>query len=315
MLDGRAGFRRGFGTYEENKGIFEGAGNAPETFGAAVDWASTHRAQPFFLFVHTYAVHEPYEPPQAYQSLFVAKEAGKDERTPAAIRYAQEARALDDQLSILTDGLSAIVARDRLFLIVTADHGEEFNEHGSTLHRQLYDEVMHVPLVFRWPGVVPAGRRIDSLVSLIDIVPTILDLLHLPAIHGIDGLSLAPLLGETPGRLDRSVVFAEYPGSPATRFDQQQFVARSGEAKCVVPADGGSGHCFDLRADPGERQPLDGDASPATASLYALAEEYRHRELPAGGAEPATAQPSGADVQSPDDERIEEKLRALGYLD
>jgi arylsulfatase A-like enzyme len=190
---------------------------------------------------------------------------------------------------------------------VTSDHGEEFREHGATLHRQLYDEVMHVPLVMRWPDVIPAGLRIETSVSLVDIVPTVLDLLRLP-ISSTDGVSLAPLLRDPSRGLERTVVFAEFPASAMTKYKTHQFVARRGDVKCILPAAGGAGRCFDLRDDPDERRALDGDANPATAEVHAMGEDYRRRS-PGKIIEPAHRAPA-----EPDD-RTEQKLRALGYVE
>jgi arylsulfatase A-like enzyme len=94
--------------------------------------------------------------------------------TPSADRlsYEQEVREVDDDLARLVGRLDGLLGPDRYLLVVTADHGEEFREHGLVFD-QLYDEVMRAVL-FRWPGRIPADRLIEQTVSLVDVAPTIL---------------------------------------------------------------------------------------------------------------------------------------------
>jgi arylsulfatase A-like enzyme len=311
LLEGTLGFRRGFATWFENE-VPANAGDAPETFRRALAWARANERTPFFLFVHTYAVHLPYEPPPGYETLF---EDGRPaaERDPVdreRLRYEQEVRALDDELRSFVAGLGSIVPPDRLLLVVTSDHGEEFGEHGQTTHLQLYDEVMHVPLLARWDGVVAAGQRAAASVSLIDVAPTILDLLGLPPLPAADGLSLAPIARGDASVLPRDVVFAQ--SEPyALTGDSWRFVARAADAKCLVAEDDAA-ECFDLEADPGERRPLAPGSTPRLAEVHRHALAYRARALPAiagGGAR--TVRDGLREV----DAATERKLRALGYAE
>jgi arylsulfatase A-like enzyme len=221
------------------------------------------------------------------------------------VSYEQEIRQLDDEMARLVARLDALLPPERFVLVVTADHGEEFGEHGGTVHGQLYDEILHVPLLVRWPGKIPAGRTIDEQVSLVDVAPTVLDLVGLDATVK-SGLSLRPLLGERPATLDRAMIFAECPpviwGGYAWNF-----IARTPGAKCFSYELPALDRCFDLRNDPDELRRIPPEEQ---AALWEAARTY-------GEAAFAAPAPTQAPATSPvldDPERLE-KLRALGYVE
>ncbi len=329
LLSARYGFSRGFSYYWENLEVEEGAGDAQGTFSRALGWLERHRREgPFLLFVHTYAVHHPYVPAVPYRRLFVEAEQVAGEpparagREKAQLAYEQEVRELDDDVTRLVARLDALVSPDRTVLVVTADHGEEFREHGKTTHKQLFDEVMHVPLLIRAPGLVPEGLAVDGLVSLVDLLPTILDLVRVAPPEGLDGESLVALWRE-PGRergheMRRGegrggggphgrVVFGQSPPLAGGARDGWTYVARRRDAKCMVRGDG-EAECFDLASDPKEQRPESPaagarfEALAAAAARYAAGDAGRERRAPA--ARPAVP-----------DERQREKLRALGYVE
>ncbi|MEW6268178.1 MAG: sulfatase-like hydrolase/transferase [Thermodesulfobacteriota bacterium] len=309
LLDSRRGFYRGFSTYYENTRVAVGAGDADGTFGRALEWAGRHADEPFFLFVHTYEVHQPYHPHRAYRGLFHdGAGAGMDDRQRA---YEQEIRYLDDQLRRLLDGLYGIVPERDLLVVVTADHGEEFGEHGALAHVQLFDEVMRVPLVMVWAGVIPPGLRIAAPVSLVDLPPTVLDLADVPLDNDVDGTSLVPLLSEQPAPRSHDVVLAEYPRSVGLR--EPGFVARSASVKCIVTENGEQDACYDLEADPAEKQPRPPHEKPEFARVHAGAKDYRARAL-AARVPRDDAHAAHPQATSEPDHRIQRKLRALGYI-
>ena len=302
LIDGRRGFERGFGHYWENEEIQVGTGDAPGTFGRALTWLAAHRDRPFFLFVHTYAVHAPYLPSPPYDSAF-----GDAEQVPTPadqLAYEREIRQLDDDLARLVAGIDALVSPDHLVLVITADHGEEFWEHGGCFHTHLYDEVLHVPLLFRGPGQVTAGRTLDEQVSLVDIAPTLLDLAGVDP-GALDGRTLRPLLEGATATLGRETILAE---SPPNIFSQYawKFVARQPGAKCFSYELASLDACFDLSLDPEERHPL-----PPTGAYGALWEAARiHGESVFTRVAPAETTPEPLEA---DPERVR-KLRALGYV-
>ena len=116
----------------------------------------------------------------------------------------------DRAVEKLFSDLDARGLLDDTIVVITSDHGEEFGEHGLFGHaRSVWDPVLRVPLIL-WSGdrTIPAGTRIVEVVSLVDIAPTLLDLLGLDPLDGVSGQSLRPLLGG--GQYDpRSVRYAE----------------------------------------------------------------------------------------------------------
>jgi arylsulfatase A-like enzyme len=304
LLDATAGFQRGFSNYWENKAIQPGAGDAAGTFERGLAWLAGHRDRPAFLFLHTYAVHSPYKPSPPYDKMFL--DTTQSMLASDHLAYEQEIRQLDDVVADLVARLDGLIPPERFVLVITADHGEEFWEHGGFLHGQLYDEILHIPLFVRWPGRVPAGRTLDDQVSLVDVTPTILDLVGLdPEVDG--GLSLAPLLEGRADRLDRELIFAESPPAIWSRYSWS-FIARGGGSKCFSYELPALDRCFDLVSDPEEQHPLQpaGDE----AKLWESARTYAEAVIT--GAPPAPAKPAPSLHEDP--QRVE-KLRALGYLD
>ena len=300
-----AGFRRGFGWYVENKspGLQMPRGFVEETFGGGVAWMRAHRDRPFFLFLHTYQVHEPYTPPAGYATLF-EDATFLSGALLELLRYEQEVRYTDDAVGALLDEMDAIGIGTRTLIVVLADHGEEFLEHGRLRHGyDVYEESTHVPLFVRLPGVVPAGLRVRAPVSLVDVAPTILDLAGLPLPAGVEGRSRVPLLhggddAETPPVLSIAGVEG--------RRGAVSVAVRTATDTCIFPPDPERPECYDPVIDPFEQTPLPVDPEPSwLAPLRAHAAAYRARTgLAVERVEPLEIDP----------ER-EQKLRALGYLE
>jgi arylsulfatase A-like enzyme len=307
----RIGFRRGFAEFRENTSpdLRMPLGHSARTFRDGVEWLARHRDRPAFLFLHTYEVHEPYTPPAPYDTVF-EPDRGPDTVVPAELlRYEQEARYLDDQLRALVESIDALGLATRTLLVVLADHGEEFMEHGQTRHCwQLFEETIHVPFMMRLPGVVPAGLRIDTPVSLVDVAPTILDLVGAPPIEGTDGVSLVPLLSGSSLPDWRTAVFSEAKSSlSAPSVDLVS--ARAGNVRCTLRMRRGTNLCYDLTRDPEEAVPL-GTHDPRGAT--ARTEALTYADLLTAGA------PSNPDLAAPNppmDPDRAEKLRALGYAE
>jgi arylsulfatase A-like enzyme len=318
MLVANAGFARGFDYYRENKGntIWDASGQVDVTFPAGSRWLEAHRGELFFLFLHTYQVHEPYSPPPAFDLFKTYVENGKTlpitEWTNVAIRdrhkYAGEVRYTDSELARVLAALAALGELDRTVVVITSDHGEEFWEHGWKAHDEtLYDEVLRVPLILRAPGLVPSGRRIATQVSLADLTPTLLDLLSIPAPPTMQGRSVVPLF-----RDPAAPELATRPAFSQLRKRAKQIEllsARTPTRKWIWRTGSGGPplEVYDLTTDPGEHQNL------ATPELAAEGEALRARFH-------ALAPARSDQVPSPTppptlDPRTHEKLRALGYTD
>ena len=217
------GFNRGFSSYVDDPRGFD------QAFDAVEIWLRGHAEEPFFLFLHTYDIHLPYDPPAPYHERFGAAYQGPvhGRGTLEILRQARGFRGypqgegshdltdLDRKKIVdLYDGgilytdtyigrllllLRELGLREKTAVILFSDHGEEFWEHGSVLHSHtLYQELIHVPLIFSLPGNWRAGEHITQPVRLLDVAPTLLDLLQIPIPPTFEGRSLLGLMsGET----------------------------------------------------------------------------------------------------------------------
>ncbi|MCC7012030.1 MAG: sulfatase-like hydrolase/transferase [Planctomycetes bacterium] len=184
VLDPAFGLDQGFDVYDapqRNAGHAEPERRAPEVLRAALArLAKRDRSRPFFLWVHFYDPHVPYTPPRAF-----SEQAGGD-------AYLGEVASTDAALGELLAHLESDGTSDSTTLVVAADHGESLGEHGEPTHGALcYDSTVRVPLLVRWPDARDAGRREDSLVSVVDVFPTLLEALHVEGPTGVDGVSLS----------------------------------------------------------------------------------------------------------------------------
>lgn len=306
MITANAGFARGFDSYRENRSVLEAAGDVDATFGDGGRWLETHADERFFLFLHTYEAHAPYKPKgDTLEGLepVPQEEQAKNRFAMNRRQYAAEIRYTDQIFGKLIDDLERLDLLDDTIIVVTSDHGEEFGEHGGLGHsKTLYDEVLRVPLVVWAPGLVSAGRRIAEQISLVDVTPTLLDLLGVQAPAGLHGVSLRGLLNGEEQPLDE-VRFAEGLNQETPR--RRLLVARTKDYKWIqLEGDPEPSEVYDLRTDPGEKNPSKDPA--LIARGRDLIARYRALE---GGPKPAP---------SPDralDPATQRKLEALGYVE
>ena len=285
-----------------------------------IPWIERNAERPFFLFVHYFDVHYHYDPPPPYDTMFDPDYVGPDlrqfTRNPAI--HAGMPRRHLEQLIALYDGEIRFTDRvvgevietiDRLgiggrtLFIVTADHGEEFFEHGEKAHgRTLYDEVLLVPLLMRWPDGFAAGHVVDVPVSLVDLAPTIYDLVGVAPSPGLEGRSLVPLaFGEqsAPAPIYAHLFTPKRPIISA--------MIRSGNEKYLQDLHSPRAGFYELEADPGEHLNLVDEkrgrvlAGPLLAWLRQ--QWSAHRELPSNESRIVI-----------DSDNID-RLRALGYVD
>jgi arylsulfatase A-like enzyme len=169
--------------------------------------------RPFLLFLHVFDIHSPYEPPEPFDRRFDPDYDGPLERIsvddpdsivrpgidPASMQrvwdlYDGEIAWVDSQIARLLERLEQLGHADDTLVVLTSDHGEEFLEHGQSGHRkELFVESLHVPLILRLPGRIPAGARVDVPVSILDLAPTVYALLDVPPPPGLPGIDLAAL--------------------------------------------------------------------------------------------------------------------------
>lgn len=213
-LTGAAGFAAGFEVYSDSSPFAGFAATAPQ----ALDWLKTLRpGERFFLFVHGYDSH-PFHSGRSPAAADVrfrrrrreqlegrAAASGPEEKAETSSLYDAAIGGMDARLAPLLDALDGPGLRGRVIVAAFADHGEELFDHGGVDHgRTLYEELLRVPLLLRGPGLRP--RRISSQVRLIDLLPTVLDLLGVKEPAAVcaqrDGVSLTPLLSGRPLTLD-----------------------------------------------------------------------------------------------------------------
>jgi arylsulfatase A-like enzyme len=321
-LTERQRFNSGFHTFEY---ISEWSGKklrncAPEITDKAIRWIRKNDQRPFFLFVHYYDVHSDYQPDEAYRRMFVDPSyrglingstsqllqvrRGTRRLTPDAVRhvidlYDGEIRQLDDQIARLLRFLDRRGRSGDTCVVFTADHGEEFLEHGSVLHgRTLFDEVIAVPLIIRGPNV-PAANTVTDLVQLVDLVPTALGLLGLQPASDLDGHDLRTTWTGANPQAGTRLAFAEADWQNAEP-DIKRMV-RSPRFKLVYDRLSGARQLYDLQTDPREtRDVITGHADVAYAMIKALATFT------------ATTRP--VERAAPLPQETIERLKSLGYL-
>ena len=302
-----AGFcRRGTATREqaerwlEENGYLGGAAVPSDTAGGT--------PPPFFLWVHLFDPHDPYEPPAAEAALLPPPGKSPTELQKQIAAYDGEIRYADDQVGRLLDRLKAAGRLDDTLVIVVSDHGEGLMDHGWMHHgAMLYEEAVRIPFLVRWPARLPRGRVVDAPVQLADVVPTLHDLLGLaPPALPLDGASLrgaldgsAPLDPQRPIFVQRRIYDRELElGLP---LRGEKFGVRMGSWKYIEAKVDKSYELFDLGTDPGElRNVIRGQTAQAKPLIEAL-RSWTSR--------PVTA-PSPGTVS----EDAAKRLEALGYV-
>jgi arylsulfatase A-like enzyme len=315
FLSRRFGFDRGFAHFDDG-----GLSFARSLAEAGARIAEMDPAERFFVFIHTYDVHCPYDPPPEYAAQFetrpeadhldtrgrcgnphynkMALTAGQarflSDRYDGSIRYA------DDLLGNFLARLARLGVLDTTVVAIVSDHGEEFLEHGKIGHRgTLYIQALRVPWLMAGPGLPPQVVR--EPVGLADFMPTVLDLLGVPA-PPMRGTSLMPVIrGEREARRDR-MVFSQ------NDWGLLLYSAMVGDHHVVVDSIHWVAHFFDWRADPEEQTDLAGRDAGWIRDLW-LAARSRFSALANDEARVTAEEAAPANVEE------HEQLRALGYIE
>jgi arylsulfatase A-like enzyme len=313
FVHGRFGFARGFETYADERREFAQLLSTAQSRIASFD-----PDDPWFLFLHTYAVHCPFDPPERFAAMFrtrppgdrVAPElCGGNDFAPLALgpgqlrfvsdQYDAGVRAADESLGAFLDFLDTRGLFENTIFVLVSDHGEELGEHGRIGHeRTLHLESLHVPLIVVAPGVEPGV--VSAGVGLVDVLPTLLELLDVAAPAGVQGRSLVPLLeGEADDEFRRPL-FSELDFRARIRsvLDDDSHLIRDRLDKRA-----GRSRRYDLSSDPAEQSPRT-DAGPEARALEAILSRHLGRLV-----RPAHVPPAG-----PPPDEVED-LRALGYVE
>jgi arylsulfatase A-like enzyme/Flp pilus assembly protein TadD len=243
VLDERTGIAQGFDVYHgvpRPRGPADASESERKGDKVCDDALALLRArakEKFFLWVHFYDAHYPYE-----------SATHPDAGSPAA--YADEVAFMDGQSGRLLDGLRELKLDQETLVVLVADHGEGLGDHQELHHGYfLYSTCAHVPLIVRCPGVIAPGAQVDALVRTVDVAPTITELAGLPPLSpAVSGVSLVPLL--TGAATDLHLSAYTETAEPYTRLRLSAIRALwSGRWKYIWST---QPQLFDLEKDPGE---------------------------------------------------------------
>ncbi len=307
------GFKRGFDVYQTSKG-----GRAEKLNADALAWLESPDAGPFFCYMHYWDVHSPYRPPEPYSSRYgpqegelvidngIPKEPVSEQDLLFNIgQYDGTINFIDDELSKFWGMLEERALLDNTLVVILADHGEEFMEHGGFGHgTSLYDEVVHIPLIFWYPGVIPPGVVRNEMVSHSDIFPTLASFAGAPVkgltLSGFDLFSVgSPSRDSEKRRLHYSDLIVYKPKEDLKSI-------RTCTGKLIVTAEGDGlvrREYYDLLSDPGERNDIYSKWSLRIRRLDSELEEASSMKTPINGGSVTL------------DEEAVKELRALGYIE
>lgn len=195
ILDSRFGIDQGFDVYDDNfKKELENANIAQrrgdETTEQALSWIQSNKEDPFFLFVHYYDPHMPYDPPEPFKTMIFHP-------------YFAEIAFTDHCIGQIIDKLKALNLYDSTLVIITGDHGEMLDEHKERTHGYyIYQGNVKVPLIFKVPGIKKA-KRVDDIAGIVDIAPTVCSLLGIELSEAFQGKDLSAYLGNRAASIPR----------------------------------------------------------------------------------------------------------------
>jgi arylsulfatase A-like enzyme len=314
FLHPRFGIARGFDTYDYVPGNNVEIRRADDVVDAAVGWLDDHDADPFLLLVHLFDAHLSYDPPHPFRGKFTGDpeaEGYRDVRVreirPMLRRgeavdfefleaaYDEEIAFVDSEVGRLLDAVQRRGIGERTLVLLTADHGEEFLDHGGFEHgHTMYQELIRVPLLAWGPGVVP--RRIQEPVSLLDVPATILEGLGVETFTALPGVSLLAALEGGSSPASRPLV-AEAPKYGADRSAVVQWPLK------LVRGPRDDVHLFDLVSDPAESVNLAAERPRDVERMSRTLEAIQLSQAAGSEYEPVELDPETL-----------KQLRSLGYV-
>jgi arylsulfatase A-like enzyme/Flp pilus assembly protein TadD len=304
VLESSWGFNRGFQEYDDRFNVRQVETSNPaaierraeETVGRLLAWFQARLtggtgARPFFVWLHLYDPHARYDPPEPFRAQY------------AGHLYDGEIAYADSQLARLFEYLRNNRLYDRTLIALLSDHGESLGEHGEDEHGFfIYNSTLHVPLIFKLPSGMGTPHVVRRLVGIIDVAPTLLDLLHLqdPLSRQFQGMSLASdILGKGAGR-ERPVYAETY--YPRDSFGWSELYGIStGQFKYIQAP---RPELYDLLKDPQELHNVYAERRSLAA---ALREQLIGIERRYTSTQPAATAP-------PLPPETVEKLKSLGYI-
>ncbi len=289
------GFERGFDTYDagfHRRRMGEDRYQAIERRGGevvahALAWLSAHQKGPFFIWVHLYDAHDPYDPPEPYKTRY------------AAAPYDGEIAYVDAAVGKLLSWLRLRGLFEGALIAVMADHGEALGEHGEITHGIfLYDETIHVPLLFKLPQERSAGTRVDTRVELVDVLPTMLQTAGIAVPKEVQGESLLSTLKPLTARDRPAYAESDYPHRTFGWSSLRSL--RTGKYLFIeAPRE----ELYDQTTDPKAEHNLATASVAVTSTLASQLDALREKTSTAKEAPKVSADPG-----------LQERLNALGYV-
>lgn len=315
-VDAPYGFNWGFESFEHVLPHLAG-----QVTSRAIDWLGQNRDSPFFIFLHYFDIHSPFDAPEPFREMYdyfyrgdirgdYTSMAGCSSRGFISDRdlyrvialYDGEIRYTDEELGRLFDYLKRNGLWENTAVIVTADHGEELWEHKSFGHgATLYQDQIHIPLIIHYPKWFPQPVRFDQVVSLVDIYPTILDILGIPVPEGLDGRSLQALLQKNP-KWDNTV----YSQTARVHDNLYLTAVREEYLKGIWSQTPKELETYNLEKDPAERENLVTSDPETSGHLNTLIQDFLT------ASKPSKKVTDKGTVQF--NKETEKNLRALGYI-
>jgi arylsulfatase A-like enzyme/Tfp pilus assembly protein PilF len=250
VLQSKFGLRQGFDAYDDMLNPHEMAHTfrseipANEVFDKFNGWLAANSNQKFFAWVHFYDAHDPYDPPASFAKRFPDTPRG---------RYDGEIAYVDMYVGKIADALRERGLLRNTLLIVAGDHGEAFGEHREFGHAIFcYEENINVPLIFHYPAALDQGRTVNERVGLVDVMPTVLDILGLPIPGTVQGKSLLDLLRGRGEKEPRTIYFESMYGKEEMNFAPLTGIIDDHFKYISLP----QAELYDLRTDPREKDNL-----------------------------------------------------------
>jgi len=334
LIAAKLGFAQGFGSYDESAVVPHHRGiSSPQVTAKALEQLDALQDKRFFMFLHFFDPHAHYlhhpefdrtswykGPARDWDLKITELRKHLDDLGPDDVRflrdlYREEIAFTDAYIGMILDRLEALGLREKTLVILTADHGEEFMEHGWIGHtRNLHDTLVHVPLIISLPGAITPAS-VDSPVGLVDIVPTLMDLSGKAVTDpGWDGMSLAPILaGGAPDFRNRplfhEVAFPYRKDDAGTPVDANgTFLAAvsQGRWKLIHDLTRDQWSLYDRQNDPWEQRDVAAEQGPMVRRLRNILSDWEQDKVPTWGLD--------GGKQNPLDKELEKRLKSLGYI-
>lgn len=296
-LDSRFGLDRGFDVYDDlygSKNVVRDLSfierKAEEVNNSAINWIVQNKEKKFFIWLHYFDPHSPYEPPPSYSRAYAGRE------------YDGEIAYTDMIIGEFIKKLNQLQLTDHTLIVLTSDHGEGLGDHNETTHGIfIYDSTLRVPLIFHNPKKLPKNRVVNDQVGTIDVLPTVLELMGIKKNPEIQGRSFKSALSKGKLTSDKFI----YVESVAAMMDRNWAPLQGIRTEEWKYIDAPIPELYDLRSDTKEEVNLVERKPDITAllkkKLQNAIKDYSSRD---------SSRMFGAEI----DEETREKLMSLGYI-